>query len=332
MNRFLFIAALMTLACALMIAWPLLRARLNVARDKLAAACAVLVLTASAAGLYTRWSHWSWQAPVSDGTPQSMISTLVRRVEEQPADLKGWLLLGRSYAVLEQYPLAARAYQRADRLAGGHNAEALEGWAEALTLNNEEELLGRAGRLFEQALALNPASGKALFFSAIAALRRGELPLARERLASLLAHDPPQNVRPIIERQIAALDAQLLAADSPAGASEPRISLHITLAAALAGRARLDAPLFVLARSPGQPGPPLAVRKLTAQLPAEVQLTRADSMLPGRAIAAGQRVEVVARLALSGSPTGAKGDLEGRLSYEVGKEGRRALIIDKITP
>ena len=71
------------------------------------------------------------------------------------------------------------------------------------------ELDGRAGRLFEQALALDPHSGKALFYGAAAALRRGDLPLARERFASLLALGPPPNVKPILEAQIAAIDRQL---------------------------------------------------------------------------------------------------------------------------
>ena len=329
MTSFIVIASLMALASVAAVSWPLLRARESNARDAGFAVLALVVLTAGGAGLYTTWSHWSWKTPISDGTPQGMVGNLVRRLEEQPNDLPGWLMLGRSYAVMEQYPLAARAYQRADRLARGRSAEALEGWAEALTLNNEEELTGRAGRLFEQALALNPASGKALFFSGMAALRRGELPLARQRLVALLGRNPPENVRPILEKQIASIDAKLAAGSV---ASAARITLHVTIAAKLAAQLPADTPLFVLARNPGQGGPPLAVRKLPAQFPLDLQLTAADSMLPGRAIAAGQTVDVVARLALSGSPTGAKGDLEGRLRYDVGKDGRRELIIDTIAP
>ena len=34
-------------------------------------------------------------------------------------------MLGRSYVVLQEYPLALRAFERADRLSGGKNAEAL---------------------------------------------------------------------------------------------------------------------------------------------------------------------------------------------------------------
>ena len=59
-------------------------------------------------------------------------------------------MLGRSYLVLQEYPLALRAYERADRLSGGRNVEALIGEAEALALSDESELDGRAGRLIER--------------------------------------------------------------------------------------------------------------------------------------------------------------------------------------
>lgn len=356
MSGFIIIAALLALLGAGVVGWPLLRRDAQRPREALAALLVLALIGGGGSGLYALWSHWSWQAPATDSTPQSMVSSLVRRLDNDPDDLQGWLMLGRSYAVLEQYPLATRAYQRADRLAGGRNAEALEGWAEALTLNNEDELAGRAGRLFEQALTIDPQSGKSLFFAGIAAQRRGELPLARQRFASLLAGNPPENVRPMLEQQIAALDVAISRAGAGAGAAgasgaagaaagaapsrsagsaaapPARIILRVSIAPALAARVRGDAPLFVLARSPGQPGPPLAVKRLGAKFPQQVELTAGDSMMPGRAIAAGQTVEVVARLALGGNPTGTPGDLLGMLRYQVGKDGARDLVIDKVSP
>ena len=306
MTAFLLVAALLALLTVVAVAWPLVRAAAQ-PREGFAAALVVAVLTGGGGVLYAFWSHWSWQAPVSDGTPQSMVSSLARRLESNPDDLDGWLMLGRSYAALEQFPLAARAYQRADRLAGSRTAEAIEGWAEALTLGNETELVGRAGRLFEQALAIDPTSGKSLFYSAIAAQRRGELSLARARFAALLARNPPENVRPLLAQQIAALDVAIKNVSSASGATQAaaplaaaststasgasaRIQLQISLAPALRAQLRRDAPLFVLARMPGQPGPPLAVKRMAAQFPLTVELTAGDSMLPGREISAGQNV------------------------------------------
>ena len=61
-----------------------------------------------------------------------MTAKLAKRLASEPDDLEGWLLLGRTYSTLEQFPLAVRAYQRADRLANGQNADAIVGVAESL--------------------------------------------------------------------------------------------------------------------------------------------------------------------------------------------------------
>ena len=64
--------------------------------------------------------------PAAD-TPQTMVAHLARQLEQDPKNLDGWLMLGRSYLVLQEYPLALRAFERADRLSGGKNVEALTG-------------------------------------------------------------------------------------------------------------------------------------------------------------------------------------------------------------
>ena len=191
-----------------------------------------------------------------------MVARLARQLERDPQNLDGWLMLGRSYTVLQEYPLAVRSFERADRLSGGKNAEALTGEAEALALDDESELDGRAARLIEQALALAPDSRKALFFGATVAARRGELPLARARFAKLLGLNPPAG-RAIIEQQISAIDEKLAATSGrraasaaimarrrrPArGTGRVNVTLSPTFAAASAG-----APLFVFVRDPGRP-------------------------------------------------------------------------------
>jgi hypothetical protein len=92
------------------------------------------------------------------------------------------------------------------------------------------------------------------------------------------------------------------------------------------------APLFVFVRRTGEGGPPLAAKRLEARFPQAVTLTPADSMIPGRSFAAGQSVQVVARVARSGSPVGASGDPFGEVTYRVGQDGLLNLVIDRITP
>ena len=88
----------------------------------------------------------------------------------EPDDLEGWLLLGRSYSALEQFPLAVRAFQRADRLANGQNAEAIMGMAESLLAQDFEQTARRRGPAVRARAGARPDNPKALFYSAFAAL------------------------------------------------------------------------------------------------------------------------------------------------------------------
>ena len=85
-------------------------------------------------------------------------------------------------------------------------------------------------------------------------------------------------------------------------------------------------------RNPQLAGPPLAVKRLVSHFPQDVELTAADSMIPGRVIGAGTTVEVVARIARSGNPVGASGDPFGELTYKVGQDGQASLVIDRLMP
>jgi cytochrome c-type biogenesis protein CcmH len=336
MLTFVLLAAALTVGGIALVAVPLVRAPATAgAPAPWSALAAAGVLAVGAAALYVLWSNWSWHAPPPADAPESMVAQLARKLEHNPDDLDGWLMLGRSYVALQEYPLAYRAYTRADRLAGGKNVEALLGEAQALAMSDPGELDGRAARLIERALTLDPNSGKALFFGALVAARRGELPLARERFTRVLALNPPDAVRAFLVQQVAAIDRQTNAAPPPdTAASAPStaaVRVRVTLSPAL--RESVGAfPLFVFVRDPAQPGPPLAVRKLASQFPQTVELTARDSMVAGRSFAPGQRVAVVARIARSGSPVGASGDPYGEISYQVGKDGLVTLSIDRLTP
>src|SRR5580704_8853105 len=218
MVTFLLLAGVLIIAGVVVIAVPLLRrVPTQLAPAPWAALGAAGVLVVGSAVLYATLTNWSWHAAPADDSPQTMVAHLARKLEQDPKDLNGWLMLGRSYVVLEQFPLALRSFERADRLAGGKSAEALVGEAEALTMSDESELDGRAGRIIEQALALDPNSGKALFFGAAAAVRRGDLALGKERFEKLLSMNPPEQIRPILQQQIDGLTQRMAAAANGGG-------------------------------------------------------------------------------------------------------------------
>ena len=342
MLTFTLLAAALTVAVIVLIARPLLRRRADGAGPaRWSALAAAAVLLAGSTALYMVWSKWSWRAPAAGNSPETMVAQLARQLERNPQNLDGWLMLGRSYLVLQENPLALRAFERADRLSGGTSAEALTGEAQALAMIDPTELDTRASRLIERALVLAPESPKVLFFGAVVAARRGDLPLARARFVKVLEQNPPDAARRFLEQQIVAIDQKLGAApagtapESPASApasdSAAVVRVRITLAPAVAQPGGA-APLFVFVRDPAQPGPPLAARRLSSDFPQTVELTPKDSMIAGRSFKSGDRVTVVARIARSGSPTGAAGDPYGEAAYQVGKDGVVGLVIDRVTP
>jgi cytochrome c-type biogenesis protein CcmH len=334
MLTFVLLAAVLAAGAIAAVAFPLLRARPQAPAPWTALAAAG-VLAVGAALLYVTLSNWSWRAAPPADSPETMVAQLARQLERNPDNLDGWLMLGRSYIALQEFPLAYKAYVRADRLAGGNDVEALIGEAQALAMSDPAELDGRAARLIERALVVAPDSGKALFFGALVALHRGDLPLARQRYAKVLALNPPDAVRTFLEQQIAAIDRQAGAAAPDTAASTPTapasVRVRVTLSPALKASAG-SFPLFVFVRDPARPGPPLAVRKLMSEFPQTVELTSKDSMIAGRSFASGDRVAVVARIARSGTPVGASGDPFGEITYQVGKDALATLTIDRVTP
>jgi cytochrome c-type biogenesis protein CcmH len=357
MTAFIVFAIVLTIVAIAVIVVPLLKKNDAVPGQAVWAAFAAAGLLVFGAGaLYLTWSNWSWQKGAENGadavTPENMVSRLARRLEKNPNDLDGWLRLGHSYTVLEQYPLALRAYQKANELSQGKNADALLGMGEALVLSDENEMTARGGKFIEQALVLEPKNGRALFYGAAAAVRRGELPVARQRFTDLLALNPPDNVRPLLEQQIAAIDERLgssagsppnMAAggsapapsrgsDTAASGDVPPVQVRVTLSAKLSGEALSSSPLFVFVRDPRAAGPPLAVKRLKATFPQTVTLTTADSMLPGHTFTKGQLVEVVAQVSKSGSPKAQAGDPFGLAAHTVGQGGVVDIQIEHISP
>ena len=217
MITFIILAAALTFAAAIAIAIPLLKKdKASSAQSSWTAMAVMAVLVLGGAASYVSLSNWPWSnaqqieaSTQGADSPVAMVERLKKRLDQNPQDLEGWLMLGRSYMMLEQSPLAVRAYEHADRLAGGKNVEALVGLAEALAVQDQDALGGQAGELLEKALRIDPRSDRALFYGAAAALRRGELALARDRFTTLLELNPPEQIKPLIQEQIAALNQQL---------------------------------------------------------------------------------------------------------------------------
>ena len=335
MTLFVIAAVLLSLLAAAFVAQPLWRARGAGARAPRVALAAALALIGAGALLYLKLGDRAWSDGAVMAQSNQSISILARRLERDPRDLDGWLALGQAYSQIGRYSMAERSFERANRLVPGGNAEALAGIAESLLLGGDSADVPAASQYLERALQLNPKSPKALFYGAINAYQQGQLELARERFATMLALSPPESVRVALQRQIEQIDAQMHQGQAPAALGAPdaatAIRLHVTLAPALADKVPADASLFVFVRSP-EGGAPLAVKRSSVQMPQDLELSAADAMIAGHAVQPGQNVAVVARISVSGSPLPQSGDLYGEIKTVAGRSGSRALQIDRLNP
>lgn len=358
MTGFLIASAAMLAAAVLWIVVPLVRTKATgddtpSRKERLLPGVAVaLLVPAIAIAMYAGLSKWDWDASEAVVAESAEIDRLLRNLQDKlasnPNDIKSWLLLGNSYRELGRYPLAVDAFQNAYDKTQGRDVAAIVGLAEALVLTDPASLTGRAGRLFDDALARAPDHPKALWYGSLAALQAGDLRRGRDRLQLLLAQNPPQEMRDILERQIQDLDQQLSeagqggAATAPvasAGAEQPAsgartIRVAVTLAPSIRQQLQGSLQLFVLARDPEAGGPPLAVqRRNSSDLPLTIELSERDAMIPTRTIASVPRVQVVARLSRSGTPQAQSGDFYGEGNYDFATGGGTLnIIIDRTVP
>ncbi len=333
---FVLFAGALTAGVAVLLVRPLLKRRDDERPDAVTAGVVLFLLFALGGGTYALLSEYAWvEAPAVADTPAANAAKLAKQLAGDADNLQGWMRLGELYFDLEQYPLAIRAFQRADRLADGKNPAAISAVAETMLAQDFENIRGPAGRLFERVLEMEPQNPKALLYSALAAMGRGENGTARERFQRMLAQNPPAQIRDIIEKQMQAMDAADGQAGSQPGAADAggaQVQVRITVSPSLKYQLTENSALFVAARDPNQPGPPFAAKRLPLKFPVEVTLTAADAMMPQRHISAGQSLDVVARISLGGQPQSASGDPFGQVGYHVGKDGKLEIVIDKLAP
>ncbi len=329
MSLFIIVAILLTACAVALIVFPLVRQSAQRPNAPVAATIMAVALPALVLLLYVSVSNYSWDSPSPAGTgvpanAQSVVAldqavaTLEDRLRREPDDAQGWLLLGRTYFELQDIPKARSAFSRALALDG--SVEAKLGIAEADIIMDRTSLTGDAGRLIEEALLQEPSNQKALFYGGLVAEARQDFVTLRQRWERLLALSPPPAVQKMIEEQLARLEPEAsssaLVNAAPTPAPGDGINVRVDIAEHLAGKIKPGAMLFLVAREPDKPGPPVAaVRQGAANFPTLMRITDANAMLPGRSLAAISRVHLIARIANGGDPIAQSGDIFGEVYW-----------------
>ena len=316
----------MLLAAAIVVGWPLVQ---HEKRLSLQSISAIVVVLALSAGMYATIGTPQEKSAGSElASIEEMVAGLDQRLRDNPDDLSGWKMLGRTNFQLRDYDKAIQAYERAVQLESASNGQTLADLGEAIWMQDPSTLTGRAGELFENAIATSPNNSKALFYSGLVAVERGERFLAADRWETLLALSPPEGIQEILQQRIAQLRGEEMPVQEAPAA--PIISAAIELAPAAEKAVDPNATVFIIARDPAQPSPPIAaLRRRVAELPAVVALSDSDAMMPGRLLSGFSELEIVARVSMSGQPVAQPGDWYGEKIVRPAESGEVSIVIDR---
>ncbi len=106
----------------------------------------------------------------------ALVGQLAGRLEQNPEDLSGWMLLGRSYSSMGDYKAAVGAYRKAvDLLEGRRAPMVLAEYAEALVFAAEGEITPQAAAQFRQVLEIVPSEPRARFYLGVERAQSGDL-------------------------------------------------------------------------------------------------------------------------------------------------------------
>ncbi|MEP6708191.1 MAG: c-type cytochrome biogenesis protein CcmI [Pyrinomonadaceae bacterium] len=123
---------------------------------------------------------------------EANVAKLAGRLEQNPGDLQGWIMLGRSYVNLEKYREASNAYAKATALKPD-DADLLGDYAFAMGMANGQRLQGQPVDLINKALKLDPENPKALELAGSAAFEVKNYSQAISYWQKLMQKTPPDS-------------------------------------------------------------------------------------------------------------------------------------------
>ncbi len=256
-----------------------------------------------------------------------MVAGLAARMKSNPNDAQGWLMLGRSYKYLQQYPEAADAFAQAYRLLGDQ-AEVLLSYADALAMANDGRLSGKPAELVFKALALEPNSMTGLWLGGMAKAEAGDAAGAVQLWRKLEALLPPDSEARQEIQTLMANVGNRMPEEQPAEAVSPGIDVEVSLAPELQSKISPEQTVFIYAQALSGPKMPLAiVRKQVSDLPLTVNLNDSMAMMPEMKLSRFDQVKLIARISKSGNATQQPGDLIGVIDSVAQADHTRNIIV-----
>ena len=262
-----------------------------------------------------------------------MVKRLAARLRENPDDVDGWKMLGRSYAVLGRFGEAVDAYAKA-AVRAPRDAQLLADFADALAMARGKSLQGEPEKLVLRALEIEPRNLKALALAGTAAFERKAFKAAADYWQRMLPLVPPESEDAQLIRDNVAQATQLAGGQPPPRAAAPQaagLRGTVRIAPKLKGQFEPEDTVFIYARAAEGPAMPLAVLRVKArELPAKFALDDSMAMAPGMTLSAHPRVVVTARVSKSGGATPRPGDLQGASAPVASDADAVVVVIDSV--
>lgn len=119
--------------------------------------------------------------PMETAAPQQMtpekinemVASLAEKMKAKPDDMKGWLMLARSYRSLGRYDEAVQAYAKAEKFIAD-DPDQLASYAETLAMASGAGITGKALQMVEKALKVDPKHAHSMFLAGAAAMEAGD--------------------------------------------------------------------------------------------------------------------------------------------------------------
>jgi len=258
---------------------------------------------------------------------KAMVNKLAARMEKEPNDVDGWLMLSRSYKVIERYQDAANAMRKAYALTGD-KPDVLLQMADALAMANGGTLKGEPTTLVEKALKIEPKNQMGLWLMGMAYAENDQFQQAVDSWQTLLKDYPPEQngydeVVKLINEANTRLGKPAIEAATPKAAPTPaavaqaagrQVKVKVTLDDSFKDKIKPEDTLFIYAQAASGPKAPLAIVKHQAkELPIEVTLDDSQAMMPAMTISKIDHIKITARVSAAGLAVPQSGEPYGTI-------------------
>lgn len=311
---------------------------------------AALLVPIAGLGLYFHWGASDKVALTlslaeQPKTVEEMITRLEDTVRAQPDSVDAWYFLARTYMGEKRPKDAASAYEKTIELVG-RQPDLLGQWAQALYFADGNQWTPEIQGLVEEALGQDPNESTSLGLVGMAAFENKRFQDAIDAWTQLSTGlDPEDPSYDVIQTGIERARNNLrenpqpevtsnVQADTPAvemaSTNDYQLLVEVTISDELAAQVAPTDTVFVFARPEAGSPIPLAAKRLTvADLPAQIALTDADSLLPDLKLSSIGRLKLQASISSDGNAMQAQWSSKVVLIDATEEGAKHAVLIDQ---